>query len=86
MLTGKQDGVAQVSIPDESARTALRVFSHCNLRPGEVATDQDLLAMVAKWDIRADDINQGLARGLELGWFERAGNGFRLTEAGFKEM
>ena len=22
--------------------------------------------------------------GVELGWFERTGNGFRLTEAGFK--
>ena len=79
--------MATLPTPEENARKVLEIFAHFNLRAGEVLRTNNFLAIAAKWNLRTEDLDDGLKKAEEFGWVESTENGsVRLTEAGFSEM
>ena len=79
--------MAQLPTSEENACKVLQIFAHFGTRAGEGIMQQNILAVMADRNWRADDINDGLRWGLENGWFETGKNNFiMLTELGFAEM
>lgn len=78
--------MAVLNTPEQNGRLILEIFvGHFKSRPGEVLRANNFMAMMEKYNLRADDLNSGLAFAAEKEWIEILENGhsFRLTEAGF---
>ena len=80
--------MAQLSTPDDAARTVLDMCSESNLRPGDALPLQPFwLRAQQRQTLTSEELGAGVERGVELGWFELADNDrCLLTEAGFSEM
>lgn len=72
---------------DKQARMVLEAFRHFKRGPGEVLLPGRLLSVAVQRGWQPQDMEDGVALGISLGWFERADNkAIRLTAAGFAEL
>jgi hypothetical protein len=80
--------MAVLNTPEQNGRLMLEIFvGHFKSRPGNVLRANSFVAMMGKYNLRADDLNGGLAFAAENEWIEvlEDGQSFRLTKAGFDQ-
>jgi hypothetical protein len=88
-MLGVKQGVSMATLPtaEEKARMALAVFRRLNKRAGDVVQINGFISVAASMKLRSEEIAEGIEHGMNLGWFEDAGNGsVRLTQKGFAEI
>ena len=77
--------MAHLPTPEENAMQILNIFvNHFNGRPGSVLRLVNFLAVMDKYDMRADDLTSGFIFASNAGWVDiPSDKTYRLTQDGF---
>jgi hypothetical protein len=71
----------------ERARMVLEAFRHFGRGLGEALLPKNILSVFIQREWRPKDMEDGIAHGISLGWFEPGANSYlHLTAAGFAEL
>ena len=79
--------MTQLSTPEESLQVLLAICAELRLRPGHVLPAQHLWLKCVRRGLRSVEIEAGIRKGVEIGYFESFGKmKHLLTDAGLDAM
>ena len=78
--------MAVLSTDEDKARKVLTIFGKLGAKAGHVLSIASIAAAGFGVQLSAQDMNDGIAHGAKLGWFEEVDSGaYKLTDIGFAE-